>query len=190
MWVVWSYQAEAYYQNNWEGISTGIEEELIIQKVLQIRKIQCRMGIRKLYELMQIYMEEHSIKLGRDALFDLLAANNLLVRRRKRRFQTTNSNHWLRKYPNPIREIELTGANQLWVSDNTYWEIKTGEHLYINFITVAWSHKIIGFNVADTMQAIESIEALKMAIRGLGKEKEIKLFTIATEDLNIAALNM
>ena len=166
---------QAYYQNNWEGISTGIEEELIIQKVLQIRKNHCRMGTRKLYELMQVYMEEHSIKLGRDALFNLLAANNLLVRRRKRRIQTTNSNHWLRKYPNLIREIELTGANQLWVSDITYWKIKTGEHLYISFITDAWSHKIVGFQVADTMEAIESIEALKMAIRGLGKEKEIKL---------------
>jgi transposase InsO family protein len=166
---------QAYYQNNWEGISTGIEEELIIQKVLQIRKNHCRMGTRKLYELMQVYMEEHSIKMGRDALFNLLAANNLLVRRRKRRIQTTNSNHWLRKYPNLIREIVLTGANQLWVSDITYWKIKTGEHLYISFITDAWSHKIVGFQVADTMEAIESIEALKMAIRGLGKEKEIKL---------------
>jgi putative transposase len=166
---------QAYYQNNWEGISTGIEEELIIQKVLQIRKNHCRMGTRKLFELMQVYMEEHSIKLGRDALFNLLAANNLLVRRRKRRIQTTNSNHWLRKYPNLIREIVLTGANQLWVSDITYWKIKTGEHLYISFITDAWSHKIVGYQVAETMEAIESIEALKMAIRGLGKVKEIKL---------------
>lgn len=104
---------QAYYQNSWEGISTGIEEELIIQKVLQIRKNHCRMGTRKLYELMQVYMEEHSIKMGRDALFNLLAANNLLVRRRKRRIQTTNSNHWLRKYPNLIREMILTSANQL-----------------------------------------------------------------------------
>lgn len=166
---------QAYYQNSWEGISTGIEEELIIQKVLQIRKNHCRMGTRKLYELMQVYMEEHSIKMGRDALFNLLAANNLLVRRRKRRIQTTNSNHWLRKYPNLIREMILTSANQLWVSDITYWKIKTGEHLYISFITDAWSHKIVGYQVAETMEAIESIEALKMALKGLGKEKETSL---------------
>lgn len=166
---------QAYYQNNWQGISTGIEEELILKQVLHIRKNHHRMGTRKLYEVMQVYMVEHSIKMGRDALFSLLSANNLLVKRRKRRIQTTNSNHWLRRYPNLIRNLELTGVNQLWVSDITYWKIDTGEHLYISFITDAWSHKIVGYQVADTMEALESIEALKMAIKSLGKEKAINL---------------
>lgn len=166
---------QAYYQNNWQGISTGIEEELILKQVLHIRKNHHRMGTRKLYEVMQVYMVEHSIKMGRDALFSLLSANNLLIKRRKRRIQTTNSNHWLRRYPNLIRNLELTGVNQLWVSDITYWKIDTGEHLYISFITDAWSHKIVGYQVADTMEALESIEALKMAIKSLGKEKAINL---------------
>ena len=166
---------QAYYQNSWQGISTSIEEELILKKVLEIRKYHRRMGTRKLYDLMQIYMEEHGIKMGRDGLFSLLAANNLLVRRRKRRIQTTYSSHWLRKYPNLIRNIELTGANQLWVSDITYWKISTGEHLYISFITDAWSHKIVGYHVAETMEAIESVAALKIALKGIEREKEINL---------------
>jgi putative transposase len=33
------------------------------------------MGTRKLYELLESFMLEHGIKIGRDALFDLLAAN-------------------------------------------------------------------------------------------------------------------
>ena len=166
---------QAYYQNNWEGISIGIEQELVLKQVHQIRKNHRRIGTRKLYEIMQVYMIEHGIKMGRDALFSLLAANHLLVKRRKRRIQTTNSNHWLRRYPNLIRELVPTGSNQLWVSDITYWKIDTGEHLYISFITDAWSHKIVGYQVADTMDALESIEALKMAIKSLEKNKEIKL---------------
>ena len=166
---------QAYYQNSWQGISTSIEEELILKKVLEIRKHHSRMGTRKLYELMQVYMEEHSIKMGRDGLFSLLAANNLLIRRRKRRIQTTYSSHWLRKYPNLIRNIELTGANQLWVSDITYWKIRTGENLYISFITDAWSHKIVGYQVAETMEAVESVAALKMALKGIEREQEINL---------------
>jgi transposase InsO family protein len=166
---------QAYYQNSWQAISTSIEEELILKKVLEIRKNHRRMGTRKLYDLMQVYMEEHSIKIGRDGLFSLLAANNLLVRRRKRRIQTTNSNHWLRRYPNLITNLELTGANQLWVSDLTYWKISTSEHLYISFITDAWSHKIVGYHVAETMEAIESIAALKMALKGIEGEKEVNL---------------
>ena len=42
------------------------------------------MGTRKLYELIQPFLLEHQIKIGRDALFDLLAANNLLIRRKKK----------------------------------------------------------------------------------------------------------
>jgi transposase InsO family protein len=158
---------QAYYQNNWEGISTTLEEELLIQRVKEIRESHRRMGTRKLYEMLQPFMLEHQIKMGRDALFNLLSANHLLVRKRKRRIQTTNSYHWLRKYPNLIRNMVPTSPNQLWVSDITYWKINTGEHLYISFITDVYSHKIVGYQVSETMEAIESLYALQMALSGL-----------------------
>ena len=70
-----------------------------------IRKEHKAIGTRKLYDKLQPFMIEHGIKMGRDALFDLLAANRLLVKKRKRKIQTTYSNHWLRKYPNLIRDL-------------------------------------------------------------------------------------
>jgi putative transposase len=126
------------------------------------------MGARKMYDMLQPFMMEHGIKMGRDALFDLLAANQLLVKKRKRKVRTTYSNHWLRKYPNLIRDYIPRTINQLWVSDITYWKIDTGEHLYISLITDAWSRKIVGYHVAETMEAIQSIEALQMALAALG----------------------
>lgn len=166
---------QAYYQNNWEGVSTTLEEDLVIQQVKYIRKNHRRIGTRKLFEMMQPFLSEHSIKMGRDALFTLLSANYLLVRKRKRRVQTTNSYHWLRKYPNLIREFVPTAPNQLWVSDITYWKINTGEHLYISLITDAYSHRIVGFHVAETLETIESIQALQMALSALGAESHLQL---------------
>jgi transposase InsO family protein len=166
---------QAYYQNNWDGISTTIEEDLIIQKVKEIRQYHPRMGTRKLYEMLLPFMLEHQIKMGRDALFAMLSANQMLVRRRKRRIQTTNSFHWLRKYPNLIRNFIPTAPNQLWVSDITYWKINTGEHLYISFITDVYSHKIVGYQVAQTLEAIESIHALQMALSALRAESHLNL---------------
>ena len=165
---------QAYYQNNWEGVSTTLEEELVIQQVKNIRKNHRRMGTRKLYEMIQPFMLEHNIKMGRDALFNMLSANHLLVRKRKRRIQTTNSYHWLRKYPNLIREFIPTAINQLWVSDITYWKLKE-DHVYISFITDAYSHKIVGYQVAETMEAIESIHALQMALSALKAESHLQL---------------
>jgi len=166
---------QAYYQNNWEGISTSIEEELILKQVIEIRKNHRRIGTRKLYEMLQPFMLEHQIKMGRDALFNLLDINHLLIRKRKRKIKTTYSSHWLRKYPNLIKEFIPTAINQLWVSDITYWKIQE-EFLYISFITDAYSHKIVGYQVAETMEAIESIKALQMALTAfVGTESHLDL---------------
>jgi len=110
---------QAYYQNNWKAIDVSIEEDLILKEVQKIRKNHQRMGTRKLYEKLHPFMLEHQIKIGRDSLFNLLSANNMLVRKRKRRITTTQSFHWLRKYPNLIRNFIPTAPNQLWVSDIT-----------------------------------------------------------------------
>ena len=160
---------QAYYQNGWKGVELSIEEDIILKEVLKIRKNHPRMGTRKLYEKLHLFMLEHQIKMGRDALFDLLSSNYLLVRKRKRRIQTTQSFHWLRKYPNLIRDFVPTGPNQLWVSDITYWKI-FGGHVYISFITDAYSHKVVGYHVAETLEAVESVQALKMALSGLFME--------------------
>ena len=157
---------QAYYQNSWKAVDISIEEDLILKEVHEIRKYHKRMGTRKLYGKLQSFMLEHQIKMGRDALFDLLSVNHLLVRKRKRRIQTTQSFHWLRKYPNLIKDFTPTAPNQLWVSDITYWKINES-FVYISFITDAYSHKIVGFHVANTLESIETIQALKMAISGL-----------------------
>lgn len=167
---------QAYYQNNWQGITTSIEEELVLEKVKHIRQTHRRMGTRKLYEKLGEFMLEHRIKMGRDGLFNLLASNGLLIRKRKRSVSTTNSHHWLRKYPNLIKDFSLTGINQVWVSDITYWKISTGEYLYISFITDVYSHKIVGYHVAQTLETVESIKALQMALSAFkGAESHLNL---------------
>lgn len=157
---------QAYYQHFWQEEFIGIEQNLVLQEVQRIRSRHRHMGGRKLYQMLQSYFLEHQIKMGRDALFDLLQSNHLLVRRRKRRVYTTQSFHWLRKYPNVIKGKQITQPNQLWVSDITYWRIGSG-FVYISLITDAFSHKIVGYHVADTLETVQTLEALKMAVQTL-----------------------
>jgi len=160
---------QAYYQHSWRMMDYTIEAELVVKEVLNIRQFHKRMGGRKMFEKLQEFMLKHQVKMGRDAFFDLLSANNLLVKRRKRKAHTTNSFHWLRKYPNLIKEFTPTQSNQLWVSDITY--LKTGLFfLYISLITDAYSHKIVGYQLAETLEAIESITALEMALKSLDND--------------------
>jgi transposase InsO family protein len=136
---------------------------LIIQEVVEIRKKHPRMGVRKLYELLETFMLDNQIKMGKDGLFNLLSANQMLVKRRKRRMHTSHSLHGLYTYPNLIKELVLRQVNQLWVSDITYWKTELG-YVYISLVTDAYSHKIVGYQLSDTLEASGSVKALEMAI--------------------------
>lgn len=160
---------QAYYNHTWKSYEVNNKHHIIIDRVQEIREKHPRLGTRKLFDMLQPFFKEHQIKIGRDSLFNVLYINHLLVRKRKRKISTTNSCHRFRKYPNLIREFVPTAINQLWVSDITYWKI--GEkHVYISFITDVYSHKIVGYNVAKTLETIESLQALKMALNGLETE--------------------
>lgn len=155
--------SQAYYQHFWREETCSFEKELTLQQVRQIRRLQPAIGGRKLYLMLEPFLLEHQIKMGRDALFDLLAAHQLLVRRKKRRITTTQSFHWLRKYPNLIRHLNPMKKNTVWVADITYYQTTQG-FVYISFITDAYSRKIVGYHVADSLAAVHSVKALEMAI--------------------------
>lgn len=161
---------QSFYQHHWQLESTELELQLIIRQVMLIREDHPKLGTRKLHEKLQPFMLEHNINIGRDALFDLLKANQLLVRKRKRKITTTMSYHRFHKYPNLIKGKEIEAPNKLYVSDITYWKIISG-FVYVSFITDVYSHKIVGYQVAETMEAIESIKALRMALEPLSKEQ-------------------
>ncbi len=146
-------------------------EMMIVNEVKKIRINHKVMGTRKLYEKLYPFMLEHQIKMGRDALFDCLAKHKLLVRKRKRKISTTMSYHLFHKWKNLIKKLSITRPNQLYVSDITYW--KQNEILvYVSFITDAYSHKIVGYQVAQTLEAVESIIALNMALEPLSTEQK------------------
>jgi putative transposase len=154
---------QAYYSHYEYIEALHYEQQLVVQEVLSIRNSHPRMGTRKLYELLEPFMLAHKIKMGRDALFVLLAAHGLLVRRRRRRVAAIYRAHTLRKYPNLSKDRSLRGPNQLWVSDITYWKLG-GVYVYLSLITDAYSHKIVGYHLGESLEAIHSIRALEMAL--------------------------
>lgn len=142
-----------------------IESHIIHQMVLNIRKDHPRMGTRKIYHLIKPDLKRSNIKMGRDALFDLMAENNLKVTKTKRRHITTNSNHLFKKYPNLIKGIEPDGPNQIWVSDITYIRTTGQEFLYLFLITDTYSKKVLGYKLARSLDSMHAVNALQDAIK-------------------------
>lgn len=146
---------------------TALDEQIILQVVRSIRKkVQTdRWGVRKLHGLVNEELQDLNFRISRDKLFDLLRENNMLVRKRKRKFFTTQSHHWLRKYDNLIISRSLTAPDQLWVSDITYIKPVKGDPFYLYLITDAYSQKILGWHLGENLKADSALFALNMALK-------------------------
>lgn len=161
------YSPQAYYQYQKLLGKRSLEEDLLIQQVLYHRIPQPRLGGRKLYEMMEPFMDDHDIHIGRDLLFDLLRENDLLIsKRRCSQPRTTDSNHWMRRYPDLIRNIRLSRADELWVSDITYIHLTKKKFAYLSLVTDAYSRKIVGFCMNNDLSADGPVAALEMALKG------------------------
>jgi len=101
------------------------------------------------------------LHVGRDKLFRVLRANNMLVIPKRSYRKTTNSYHRFHKHKNLIENMEITRPEQVWVSDITY--IGGHGNAYLALVTDAYSKKIMGYDLSDSLATEGSIRALKMA---------------------------
>ena len=153
---------QSYYkQLNGKTFIESFQEEVIISQVNKIRKDMPKCGGKKLYLCLKNTQSE-VLNLGRDAFFNLLRDNKLLVKQKKKRITTTQSYHWLNKYDNLIKQLQVDRPNQVWVSDITYIRY-SDKFCYLSLITDLFTRKIMGYKVSDTLEAKHSIDALKMA---------------------------
>ena len=126
-------------------------ERVIIENVREIRKEAPGIGGYKLW-IMLCALFAPDIMPGRDSFYALLRRHHLMLPPRKVR-HTTNSNHRYHKWKNLVKGLVPTAANQIWVADITYIDLADGNVCYLHLITDAYSHKIIGWALADTLRA-------------------------------------
>ena len=147
------------------------DHALAIEMVLLIREDMPNLGTAKLYYLLAPAFERAGIKLGRDGLHEVLFNHGLTVKKRRFRPRTTYSDHWMRKYPNKVKNMTVDAPNQLWVSDITYIRL-VDDFSFLSLITDAYSHKVVGYCLGTTLSRHGSIKALKMAIADLSDHDE------------------
>ncbi|WP_307375161.1 IS3 family transposase [Chitinophaga terrae (ex Kim and Jung 2007)] len=138
--------------------------QVVKELVDRERKLLPRLGTRKIYYLIKADLDRLRLRFGRDKLFTLMAEHDLLIKPRRRYTTTTMSKHWLRKWPNLIKDLEITYPDQVWVSDITYLKTREG-NCYLNMVTDMYSRRIMGNAIADNMGTESMIEAFKMATK-------------------------
>lgn len=133
------------------------EQQQFLPVISQLRDDHPRMSAREMYRLIQ---PRH---LGRDRFIRFCFENGYKVELKRSFHRTTNSLGVIR-FPNLVAGRELTGVNQVWVSDITYYRM--GDQFYYQtFITDLYSRRIVGFSVSDNMMTEETtLPALQLAL--------------------------
>jgi transposase InsO family protein len=163
-----------YYARRIAWRRQAVDLKLMLELVRAERRQQPRLGVRKLYYLIQMELQAAGVKMGRDRLFAELGKAGLLVERKPSAWpRTTKFDANLPVFKNRIKGCKLTGRNQVWVADITYIRTRAA-FMYLGLITDKWSRKIVGFHLGETLAAGSVLKALAMAVGGLkSKEKPI-----------------
>jgi len=155
-----------YYHQRQVREKVAVDETLVVELVRAERRRQPCLGGRKLWHLLEQELAAAGVKLGRDRFFGVLKRWDLLIYRRKRTCQTTDSRHGFRVYGNLAKDLVLTGPHELLVSDITYVRTEQG-FMYLALAMDAYSRKIVGYDCSDSLEALGARRALKMALAQL-----------------------
>jgi len=160
------YSRQAYYKVKKHLEDKAAFYAIVAELVSEVRTEigNFKLGARKLLPLINEKLGIDTQSIGRDQLFEVMELYGLKVRKRKRRRpNTTNSEHNFGVYPNLIKHLDIQEAERVWASDITYIRIK-GRFLYLNFITDCYSRKIMGYCFHPDLSAEGTLKALLMAL--------------------------
>lgn len=160
------YCRDSYYKLKGRIQIQRTNRQKALSLIQERREVLPREGGRKLYHYLRPLLTEHGIKMGRDKLFDLLRSQQMLVEPRRKYKVTTNSKHRFNTYANLIKEKKIEGSNKVWVSDITYLRTRKG-FCYLALITDAFSRKIVGYDVSNSLELEGCVRTLKKALKQL-----------------------
>jgi transposase InsO family protein len=138
------------------------ERQQLLPLINEIRKDHPRMSAR------DMYIKLRPSAMGRDQFERFCFASGYRVKRLKNYRVTTNS-QGVTRFPNKIKDIKLTGVNQVFVSDITYFEIGP-KFYYLTFIMDLFNREIVGWSASDNLRTeCTTLPALHRLIRERGK---------------------
>jgi transposase InsO family protein len=164
---------QGYYNRLQTDKNKEAKQMEIVNEVHKIRHTLPKSGGRKLHYL----LNQNGIKTGRDSLFTLLKEKGLLIKRKRKYVRTTDSRYSLLAYENLIKEMEISHAEDVLVSDITYISTKEG-NCYLSIVGDSYSKKILGYHVSKDMYAHSVLRSLIMAV----KNRQYKRDTIHHSD--------
>ena len=163
--AAFGYTRQAWYNQIKRSELRVIQEHIVLQRIREIRTQLPKTGCIKLHkELNNGFLQTLGLTMGRDAVFNLMRAQGMLVKVKRKYIRTTNSFHRFKIHPDLVQRQAANQAEQIWVSDITY--LRVGSCFgYLSLVTDAYSRKIMGYCLSANLKVTGCIQALNKAIK-------------------------
>jgi transposase InsO family protein len=120
------------------------EQEQLIPLINEIRRDHPRMAAR------DIYLKLQPTCMGRDQ-FERFCMDSGYRIKKLRNFRVTTNSLGVTRFPNMIKDLEVTRVNQVFVSDITYFDIGPDTY-YLTFIMDLYNREIVGCSASDNLR--------------------------------------
>jgi transposase InsO family protein len=120
------------------------EQEQLIPLINEIRRDHPRMCAR------DIYLKLQPSCMGRDR-FERFCMDSGYRLKQLRNYRITTNSLGVTRFPNLIKDREVTGVNQAFVSDITYYDMGS-RTCYLTFITDLFNREIVGWSRSDNLR--------------------------------------
>ena len=111
----------------------------------------------------QLRRKPFEYQVNRKRIQRLMRQMHLLRPVKRRKVRTTNSQHPYVRYPNLVKDLEITHPDQVWVSDITYIRLHN-EFVYLAIILDVFTRTIRGWCLSRTIDLQLTLDALRMAL--------------------------
>ena len=108
-------------------------------------------------------LHRRDISVNHKKVLRIMRQRGLLRKIKRRWIKTTDSNHSQRIYPNLLKNLLVTGPNQVWAADITYIGIRSG-FVYLAVMLDLFARRAIGYAISRNIDTSLCLEALNMAI--------------------------
>ena len=116
----------------------------MIPLINEIRRDHPRMSAR------DIYLKLQPSCMGRDQ-FERFCMNSGYRIKQLKNYRVTTNSLGVTRFPNMIKDIEVTRVNQVFVSDITYYEMGSATY-YLTLIMDLYNREVVGWSASDNLR--------------------------------------
>jgi putative transposase len=156
--------SRAGYYRHWLASKPHQEETALRDAIQRLSLVQRKNGYRDGYRPITIQLRRMGWAVNHKRVSRMRREDNLLcVPKKSFRPPTTTSRHHWHVWPNLARHLVPMAVNQLWVADITYIRMSEA-FVYLAVVLDGYSRRVVGWAMAEHLQAELALSALAMAI--------------------------